>query len=55
MKFGDKVKINDGSKVDGCIGIVYKLEGDERAVILLDKEVFWPVKLHDLEPVDGNI
>ena len=51
MKFGDKVKISDGSKEDGCVGIIYKLE-EERAIVLLDKEVFWPVDLHRLEPVD---
>ncbi|MCK4507796.1 MAG: hypothetical protein KAU27_04615 [Desulfuromonadales bacterium] len=50
MKFGDKVKILDGSRLDGCVGIIYKLE-EERAMILLDKEVFWPVELHCLEPV----
>lgn len=51
MKFGDKVKVRDSSQLDGCLGIVYRLEG-ERAFVLLDKEVLWPVALHNLEPVD---
>ena len=53
MKFGDKVVIRDGSRVDGCVGIVYRLE-DEKAVVLLDKEVLWPVERHSLDPVDKN-
>ena len=53
MKFGDKVKINDGSKVDGCIGIIYRLE-EGKVVVLLDKEVLWPVDQHCLETVDKN-
>ena len=43
MKFGDKVVIQDGSKVDGCVGIVYRLN-EETVQVLLDKEVIWPVK-----------
>ena len=43
MKFGDKVIIQDDSKVDGCVGIVYRLDG-ETVHVLLDKEVIWPVK-----------
>ena len=50
MKFGDKVIIRDGSKVDGCVGIVYRLE-EEKAVVLLDKEVLWPVAQYSLELV----
>ena len=43
MKFGDIVIIQDGSKVDGCVGVVYRL--DEKTVqVLLDKEVIWPVR-----------
>ena len=42
MKFGDKVIIQDGTRVDGCVGVVYRL--DEKTVhVLLDKEVIWPV------------
>jgi len=51
MKFGDKVIIRDGSSVDGCAGVVYRLEG-EVAVVLLDKEVFWPVKQTFLVPAE---
>ena len=53
MKFGDKVKISDGSQVDGCIGVIYRLEG-EKAFVLLDKEVLWPVALHSLAPADRS-
>ena len=42
MKFGDKVIIRDGSKIDGCVGIVYRLE-EETVYVLLDKEVIGPV------------
>lgn len=51
MKFGDKVVIRDGSKVDGCVGVVYRLD-EESACILLEKEVIWPVKKESLEPVE---
>ena len=50
MKFGDTVAIKDGSRVDGRVGIIYRLEEGE-ALILLDKEVLWPVQRHNLEPV----
>ena len=53
MKFGDKVIIRDGTLLDGCIGIIYRLE-EEKAVVLLDKEVLWPVEQYSLEPVDKN-
>lgn len=53
MKFGDKVIIRDGSQVDGCVGIIYRLE-EEKAVVLLDKEVLWPVEQYSLEPVDNK-
>lgn len=52
MKFGDKVVIKDGSRVDGCVGIIYRLEED-KALVLIDKEVLWPVQRHNLEPVRG--
>ncbi len=54
MKFGDKVKIKDGSQVDGCVGIVYRIE-TRRTFILLDREVLWPVEQHSLEPVDKDV
>jgi hypothetical protein len=53
MKFGDTVKIRDGSKVDGCVGIVYRLE-EERVFVLLDKEVLWPLEQSCLEPVEKD-
>lgn len=53
MKFGDKVKIRDGSQVDGCVGIIYRLEA-ENILVLLDKEVLWPVKQQCLEKVHRN-
>ena len=43
MKFGDKVVIQDGSRVDGCVGVVYCL-GEEMIDVLLDREVIWPVR-----------
>lgn len=48
MKFGDKVTIRDGSLLDGCKGIIYRLE-EGKAVVLLDKEVLWPVAEVDLD------
>lgn len=48
MKFGDKVIIRDGSMLEGCAGIIYRLE-EGKAVVLLDKEVLWPVALDKLE------
>lgn len=51
MKFGDKVIVRDGSKVDGCCGIIYRLE-DEQAMVLLDREVLWPALKSNLVPVD---
>lgn len=53
MKFGDKVTIRDGSSLDGCIGIVYRLN-EGKAVVLLDKEVLWPVDQDMLELLDKN-
>lgn len=53
MKFGDRVTIRDGSSLDGCIGIVYRLD-EGKAVILLDKEVLWPVDSDKLEMQDKN-
>lgn len=53
MKYGDKAIIRDGSKVDGCIGVVYQLEED-KAVVLLDREVFWPVESAFIERLEAN-
>ncbi|MDT8444232.1 MAG: hypothetical protein RQ722_08060 [Desulfuromonadales bacterium] len=53
MEYGDKVTIRDGSKVDGFVGIIYRLE-EGKALVLLDKQVLWPVDQLCLEPVDRN-
>ena len=53
MKFGDKVTIRDGTSLDGCAGIVYRLE-EGKAVVLLDKEVLWPVEQVMLELQDKS-
>ena len=53
MKFGDKVTIRDGSLRDGSAGIIYRLE-EGKAVVLLDKEVLWPVAETDLELLSNN-
>lgn len=53
MKFGDKVMVKDGSQVDGSIGIVYSME-EERAIVLLDKEVLWPVSQKNLDLLDDD-
>ncbi len=48
MKTGDIVVIRDGSLLEGSVGIVYRLE-DGKAVVLLEKEVLWPVEQDNLE------
>ena len=53
MKFGDKVIIRDGSLLEGSNGIIYRLE-EGKAVVLLDKEVLWPVAEADLELIGKN-
>lgn len=50
MKFGDKVVVRDGSQVDGNVGVVYRVE-EENILVLLEKEVIWPVVRHSLELV----
>lgn len=52
FKFGDKVVIRDGSRLDGVVGIVYRVE-TEQISVLLDKEVIWPVKPDLLERTNG--
>ncbi|PLX72188.1 MAG: hypothetical protein C0614_14005 [Desulfuromonas sp.] len=51
IKYGDKVIICDCSRLDGCVGIVYKLVDDETAHVLLEREVIWPAKIDNLELV----
>lgn len=49
FKFGDKVIIRDGTRLDGTPGIVYRIERDQVSV-LLEREVIWPVDQVNLEP-----
>lgn len=42
LRYGAKVKIRDGSKLDGCEGIVFRVKAGE-VQVLLDREVFWLV------------
>ena len=53
LKFGDKVIIKDNSALDGVEGVVYRI-GNGRVMVLLDKEVLWPVDQSDLEKIDGS-
>lgn len=53
VKYGDKVIIHDGSRLDGCRGIVYKVVDEDVVQILLDREVIWPVRIDDLELVSN--
>lgn len=53
LKFGDKVIIRDNSVLDGVEGVIYRIR-DGRVLVLLDKEVLWPVDQSDLEKVDGS-
>jgi len=48
MKFGDQDVIRDGSLLEGSAGIVWRHE-DDKAVVLLEKEVLWPLKQDKLE------
>jgi len=51
IKYGDKVRCNDGSALDGCVGMVIKVVDIEVADILLGKEIILTMKLDDLELV----
>jgi hypothetical protein len=42
LRYGAKVIIRDGSKLDGCEGIVFRTK-DGEVQVLLDREVFWLV------------
>jgi hypothetical protein len=52
LKFGDKVIVRDGSALDGVEGVVYRI-GEGKAVVLLDREVLWPVDQCNLEKIDN--
>lgn len=53
IKYGSKVLIRDGSRLDGCIGIVRNIpeSGMGVAEVLLEREVIWPVDVSKLELV----
>ncbi|MDT8441520.1 MAG: hypothetical protein RQ723_07655 [Desulfuromonadales bacterium] len=51
IKYGDKVTICDGSRLDGCMGIVYKRVDEAMAHVLLERQVIWPVRIDNLELV----
>jgi hypothetical protein len=52
LKFGDKVIVRDGSALDGVVGVIYRI-GEGKAVVLLDREVLWPVDQCNLEKIDN--
>jgi len=48
FRYGEKVLIRDGSKLDGTVGVVYRVN-DGAVLVLIDKEVLWPVAETALE------
>ncbi|MCM2264110.1 MAG: hypothetical protein NDI73_02850 [Desulfuromonadales bacterium] len=48
LHYGDKVKIHDGSRLDGLEGVVFRIK-DGEVQVLLDQEVFWFVAEQKLE------
>lgn len=42
FRYGQKVVIRDGSKLDGAVGVVYRVNHGE-VQVLIDREVFWIV------------
>jgi hypothetical protein len=48
FRYGEKVVIRDGSKLDGSCGIVYSVK-DGQVMVLVDREVLWPVAETHLE------
>lgn len=50
LRYGAKVIIRDGSKLDGCEGIVFRSK-DGEVQVLLDREVFWLVAEQQLVPL----
>jgi len=49
FRYGEKVVVRDGSKLDGSSGIVYSVK-DGQVMVLIDREVLWPVAETQLEP-----
>jgi hypothetical protein len=50
LRYGARVVIRDGSKLDGCEGIVFRTK-DGEVQVLLDREVFWMVAEQQLVPL----
>ncbi len=48
VRYGNKVRICDGSPLDGAVGIAYDVK-PERVWVLLDREVLWAVTPEQLE------
>lgn len=42
FRYGEKVIIRDGSRLDGAVGVVYRVNNGE-VQVLIDREVFWVV------------
>lgn len=52
FRYGDKVTIRDGSRLDGAVGTVYQVK-DGLVLVLVDREVFWPVNADCLTREEG--
>ncbi len=50
VRYGNKVRICDGSPLDGAVGVAYDVKL-ERVWVLLDREVFWAVAPEQLEVI----
>lgn len=48
FRYGQKVVIRDGSLLDGASGVVYRAK-DGPILVLIDREVLWPVSEEQLE------
>jgi hypothetical protein len=53
VRFGNTVMIHDGSALEGAVGIAYDVK-PERVLVLLDREVLWPVDPQLLEVIAGG-
>ena len=53
VRYGNRVRIRDGSPLDGCEGIAYNVK-PERVLVLLDSEVLWEVAHEQLEVVPAD-
>lgn len=50
VRYGNRVRIRDGSPLDGVEGIAYDVK-PERVLVLIEREVFWAVAHEQLEAV----